>query len=227
MKDNVKQKSEQAAFKKLEARRARMTAKQFGMSSDVTGSKICNIEAQRLEEEANELLKHDGTVIIGSGGEVCQNDPGNLVTDLLLKDPSMAALDASEHRLELLERVDCIAPTLDAAESIGARNSLEKMMAHQMAVVHSTAMTLLEEAKAIRRTSNSINAEMLSLKKQNMARMFMDTYMRQMEAIARIRSGGRQNIVVTYQNVHVSGGQAVIADQVTTGGRDGGDNQND
>jgi hypothetical protein len=215
-------KSTEAARKKIDAGNKRLIATQCRESNDRTGSGFYDLEAERLEAEADALLRPDHPVVIGTGGEAVQGEPENFITDLLLKDPTSVSLDSSTKRLELLERVDAVAPALDAADSIKARNSLERMLAHQMSVAHVTAMELLAEAKHIRGASTSENAQILSLKKQNMARMFLDVYVRQMEALVRIRSGGRQNITVTYKNVNVTGGQALIADKVTSGARQGG-----
>ena len=50
----------------------------------------------------------------------------------------------------------------------------------------------------------------------------MDSYQKGMETLGKIRNGGKQTIVV--KQVHVSGGQAVIADNITRGGgRNGGE----
>jgi hypothetical protein len=52
------------------------------------------------------------------------------------------ALDASAHRIQLLDRLgnDCAALAIDAANSIRAENSLEKMLSHQLAVAHKSAL---------------------------------------------------------------------------------------
>jgi len=218
----MKKKSTQAVMKKIEAGNSRQIAKQYLELNDFASTDFYNLEARRLNSEAEELLMPMHPVIIGTGGEALQPDADNQITDLLLKDPTSLQIDASTDRLQLLEKLDSVAPALDAADSIGAKNSLEKMMAHQMAVAHVTAMNLLAEAADIRRLSTNCNAEILALKKQNTARMFMDLYVRMMEALTKIRSGGRQNITVTHKTVSVSGGNAIIADQVTSGGRMGG-----
>jgi hypothetical protein len=204
-----------------EAHRAHLAAEQCRAQKDSTGYQLYSQEADRKDAEVAALLRPNHEVVIGTGREAIQAEPENLVTDLLLKDPTMVALDASEKRLELLEGVDSVALALDGSDSIKARNSFEKMLAHQMAAVHTVAMELLVEAKIMRKNSGSYNAEILALKKRNLARSFMDVYTRQMEVLARMRSGGRQNITVTHKNVNVSGGQAIVADHVIAGGSKG------
>ena len=207
-------KSTEAARKKIDAGNSRLIAKQYAELDDSSSESFYEIEATRLDAEAAKLLKPDHPIVVGTGGEVALADPDSCVRDLLIENPTTTSLDASSHRLDLLERLDCVAPALDAAESIQARNSFEKELAHQMAVAHTTAMSLLAEASETRRSSSSYNAEILALKKQHMARMFMDYHVRALEALMRVRSGGRQNITVTHKTVNVTSDQAIIAEQV-------------
>jgi hypothetical protein len=43
---------------------------------------------------------------------------------------------ASRHRLELANQANALEIALDAADSINAKDSLEKMLVHEMAVLH-------------------------------------------------------------------------------------------
>ena len=62
--------------------------------------------------------------------------------------PDLAAVEASLDRSRLLLQsgTDVAAMALDAATSIQAANSLEKMLAHQMAVAHKLTMELMGQA---------------------------------------------------------------------------------
>jgi hypothetical protein len=51
-------------------------------------------------------------------------------------DPNYVTVDASRDRLELANQAGCLEEALDAAETIDAQNSLEKMLAHQLAASH-------------------------------------------------------------------------------------------
>jgi hypothetical protein len=53
---------------------------------------------------------------------------------------------ASGKRSEAAYQAGVLEPAIDAAESAQASNSLEKMLCHQMAAVHFTAMRLLEHS---------------------------------------------------------------------------------
>ncbi len=121
-----------------------------------------------------------------------------------LKLPDVAALDASAHRLDLLGRMgtDCAAMALDAAATIEAGNSLEKMLAHQLAVAHKTAMTLTD--KATFQPDAGEKARML-----NTACRMMETYQRGLLTLQRLRSSGERNSAVQFVTV-ADGGQAII-----------------
>ena len=156
------------------------------------------------------------------GGEAVPDDNSTIRETLI--SPNTTALDASLERTRLLQSAGSLETGLDAAQSINARNSLEKMLAHQMAVCHESAMRMMGEA--LNKPSYNQNAEALMIKKVNLAARLMDVYQKGFDTLTRARTAGKQTITV--KQVHVSGGQNVIADKVTTGGRNrGGGVKND
>jgi hypothetical protein len=114
---------------------------------------------------------------------------------------------------------------VDTAETIQARNGLERMLAHQIAAAHGLAMKLTAKASYFaghvtswdcqgRQQVQSIEAARMGAAAARM----MDTFQRGLLTLDRLRNGGRQ--VVTVQHVNVGdGGQAVVAGKVSTGGR--------
>jgi hypothetical protein len=139
----------------------------------------------------------------GSGGWAIRNTLAN---------PDAAAIAASLERSELLTETytDVLALGTDAAQSIDGANSLEKMLAHQMALAHKSTFRLAGMAMEQRdpvETARLINAS---------ARM-MSAYQSGLLTLHRLRTGGKQT--VTVQHVNVTGGQAVVAGQFQTGGR--------
>src|SRR5689334_21149918 len=56
--------------------------------------------------------------------------------------PSWVEAEASRDRLQAAENAGCLDAALDMADSIGARDSLERALAHQIAAAHRSAMTL-------------------------------------------------------------------------------------
>ena len=77
---------------------------------------------------------------VGVGRELAPADNDDLRDTV--SNPDYVAADASRDRLQLLQRVGALELGLDAADTIEARNSLEKMAAHQMAVLHRHIMRM-------------------------------------------------------------------------------------
>lgn len=82
-----------------------------------------------------------------TGGELTLTDdesfdlPGIVDT---LENPDRVNAEASRDRLNLAGDAKCLAAAADAAESIQAKNSIERMLAHELAGAHTAAMKLLE-----------------------------------------------------------------------------------
>ena len=175
-----------------------------------------------LHRKVNELSRPELSPQISNGEIVPAKDDsnGNWQLRNTLQDAETPNVDASYARTDLLQRAGVLEMGIDAAMTIEARNSFEKMLAHQMAALHYNAMTLMAEANS--KTAFNQNAEIVAMKKINLAARLMDTYQRGMETLTKVRNAGRQTITVVNKQVHVSGGQAVIADNMTTGGTGGG-----
>ena len=126
-----------------------------------------------------------------------------------------AATPSGLQRLEAAAYAGVIDAAVDAATSGRAENSLEKMLCHQMAAAHFSAMKLIARAADTRLPP----VEMARL--TNASARLMDSYQSALLALHRIRTGGKQTVVV--QHVQVSdGGQAVITGNMKTGGHGGG-----
>ncbi|TLM66293.1 MAG: hypothetical protein FDZ69_06540 [Deltaproteobacteria bacterium] len=125
--------------------------------------------------------------------------------DTLMR-PTSIHQTASLDRLSLAEKTGYQELCIDAADTIGAQNSLEKMLAHQMAVCHVEGMKLIAKA-------NKTRDVVVAQKILSTATRFMDIYLKGFEAIHRVKRGNRQTVVVKYQQVNVGdGGQAVITE---------------
>ncbi len=165
---------------------------------------------------------------IGNGGELVvatreaqASIPG--VIDTLRESPGMLSASASRQRMELTGNALTIAA--DAAASIQARNSLEKMLAHQLAASHRLAMLFAEQSgDMLHRYEFQSGNHVLSVEASrlaNAAARLMAAFQDGFTALDRIRRGGRQTVKVIHQHVAVApGGQAVVAGgAVQTGGR--------
>jgi hypothetical protein len=100
-------------------------------------------DAQRLEAVAAALMKPTGTPTVKCGEVVLvsgDSGPSREIADTL-RDPDAVAIEASVTRTDLLlsAQTDIVALAVDAAASAKA-NSLEKMLAHQLALIHVLAM---------------------------------------------------------------------------------------
>jgi hypothetical protein len=131
-----------------------------------------------------------------------------LPSDVLFSDtltvPDLASVEASLDRSRLLLQpgTDVAAMALDAANSIQARSSLERMLAHQLATAHKVAMEQMGQVDH----EESAGAK---VKRINAAVRCMNVYQQGMLALHKLRQGGQQRITVQYVNVS-EGGQAVI-----------------
>lgn len=135
-----------------------------------------------------------------------------------LVDPDQVALDASAERKKLLlgPNLDVCALALDTADSIEAKNSLEKMLAHQLALAHTLVFDFANKA-------TTHTDPIIAIKWMNLSARMMDTFQGGLLTIQKLRSGNAQTVVV--QHVHVQGGQTLVAGTMQTGGqpRTGGD----
>jgi hypothetical protein len=175
-------------------------------------------EVERSEAEAEAMLTPSGELVAGAGEvvHVDSTDPevSRLVLANTLREPNMIGVDASEQRMEAAADAGVLEAAVDAAESVGAGNSLEKMLCHQMAAAHHAAM------KLITRGMDSLLPPVEMARLTNAAARMMETYQKAFLTLQKIRTGGTQTVVV--QHVQVSdGGQAVIAGSVEAGGPQG------
>lgn len=159
-----------------------------------------------------------GPVKPGNGGEVIVATreawgaiPG--VIDTVRQSPGMLAADASRQRLVLTGNALTLA--VDAADSIQPRNSLEKMLAHQLAASHRLGMLFADGAAALiekHKHSGAVVQSVESARQANAAARMFASFQEGLLALDRIRRGGKQTVKVVHQHVQVGpGGQAVVA----------------
>jgi hypothetical protein len=152
---------------------------------------------------AAEAFQSSSVVSVVAGGEVLPQHDLHLINTLAT--PGATALDASANRLELITNLgaDVAAMALDASDTVGANNSLDKMLAHQLAVCHDSAMRF--SAKA-----NLEQDPLHMVRLMNLATRSMQTFQTGLLTLKRLRATGEQRIMVQHVNV-TEGGQAVIA----------------
>jgi hypothetical protein len=150
--------------------------------------------------------------------------------------PDCVAIEASRDRLELADKAGALEMGLDLADTIQADNSMEKMLVHQMAAVHNSAMRMTALVNCRMESMANINQlTMQDIERQNIetcrlagaATRMMNTFQQGMLTLQRVRTGGEQRVVVEqhqYDTRVEDGGQAVIGPKVRTRGgvRNGG-----
>ena len=192
--------------------------------------------APMFDRLADELLVLPGPPDVGAGGEVVREQAPvagfkrKNIRDTLREGPDQIAEEASIRRTDLLMQpsFDCVALAVDTAESIGAANGLEKMLAHQLAVAHEASLRLMDRALSYEaggrsmREGDSIEACRLA----NSAARLMSAFQDGIATLQRMRTGGNQTVTVQHVNV-ASGGQAVVGNVQTQGPRrQGGKSKN-
>ena len=177
-----------------------------------------------FNEQTDALMQPEGVPVVAYGEVLPEADTtaAFVIKDTLL-DPDSPSVDASTERTELLLAAGALEIGIDAASSIQAQNSIERMLAHQMALCHVNGMRLMTEAMDLY-PGDSV-AQSLQIKRMNLAARLMDCYQKAFDTLTKSRTAGRQTIVV--KQVHVTGGQNVIADKVTTQGVSEGGRQSE
>jgi hypothetical protein len=191
---------------------------------DPTGARFDRREAGEADRMADAILTLPAAPAIGIGGELhlSRDDaaakPGLACT--VADNPDLTIAVASRDRLELAADAQCLSLAVDMAETLHARNSVEKALAHQAAGAHQLAMRFaatankwLDHAQAGHRMA-MVEAQRAANTSARLMMAFQDAAL----TMQRLRIGGKQ--VVTVQHVQVnSGGQAVVAGKMAAGGR--------
>jgi hypothetical protein len=191
--------------------------------------------ADRWEAQARTKQLPSTRTEIGAGGELIDREDrwDELGVVNTVADPDYVTASASRERLELANEAGSLDLALDVADSIQAQDSLEKMLVHEMAVLHRgmmrAATRMNEELYAAtgrdegRREAANVRACRLA----GAISRLSATYQQALLTLQRKRTGGSQHVTVKHihQQVNVTeGGQAVVAgDKVTSraGGRRG------
>jgi hypothetical protein len=189
----------------LEAADRRVAA--HGSSADEVGAALLAKAREKLPDPER-----------GTGGELVQQRGASGYLYNTLDHPDFIAADASAQRMHLAADAGALALGVDTADTIQAQNSAERMLSHQLAAAHSGAMKLMGQLanmmmlqdKAIR-TDDGANLRATRL--AGAASRLMLAYQQGLVTLDRLRSGGKQTIIVQHVQVN-EGGQAVVAGKV-------------
>ena len=198
-------------------------------AGDPIGARWALLEAVDMEAYAADFLElpaDSGEVGAGSEMVPIGNDAAERpdFVETVRSAPDMVTARASLARLNLAAETGTFDLALDVADTIKARNSLEKMLAHQLAAAHGLAMKFAAKSEQMlgfvtswdahaRQQVSSIEASRLG----HSAVRMMEAYNAGLLTLDRLRHGRQQ--VVTVQHVTVGpGGRAIVAGKVKAAG---------
>jgi hypothetical protein len=157
--------------------------------------------AGSMHLESLELIKPLTPLQMGTGGEIVPPYALGLSgLELALKEPDLLDAEVTIKRTELADKAGVFELAIEASESVKAKNSIQRMQAHQLALAHRYAMELMADAS---KQKNPI----YKVKLMNCSARLMEAYSKGAIALQRLQSGASQ--VVQVQHVQVNG-QAVI-----------------
>lgn len=180
-----------------------------------TSNSKAPVEAKKDDKVTSIKTDKDGKIEAHIDGDKVISIFG-IENESLVKQLAMQAMNASSinfvqqdgHQNKIV-----MESTLSMIESISPQNGLEAMLAVQMVSVHNIAMEMSGRAMLSEQTYEGVSENI------NRATKLMRTFTALMEALKRLRMGGKQTIQV--QHVHVNeGGQAIVGDVKGGGGNE-------
>ena len=118
-----------------------------------------------------------------------------------LKQPDLLDVDATIKRTQLADDAGIFEMAIETADSVRAKDSVQKMLSHQLAGAHHHAMRLLGEADKQR-------DPMIKAKLMNTSTRLMEAFCKGALTLQKLQTGANQ--IVTVQHVQINGGQAII-----------------
>jgi hypothetical protein len=203
----------------LNTQRSAEAIRLFEEADQIKGTPATDILARALQPlEVRQKYKHGleflepGPVTRGAGeavpslGDAEPFSRGRHSMVDTLERPTTVSVRASEHRLDHLEKMGLLQSGIDAAQSMRARTSVEKMLCHQLTASHEAAMNLLGMLPGLARAGEPAVAVPLgeAARLGNTAARLMDAFAAGIQALTRLQAGGTQRVVVQHQQVVVA-----------------------
>lgn len=165
--------------------------------------RMCDLgEASAMAEQSTAMLTPIRPLKTGVGGEIIP--PSSLGYHGLedrLKQPDLLDVDVTIKRTQLADDAGVFELAIEAAESVKAKGSVQKMLSHQLAGAHYHAMRLLGEA-------DKQQDPMIKAKLMNTSTRLMEAFCKGALTLQKLQMGASQ--IVTVQHVKINGGQAII-----------------
>ena len=172
-----------------------------------------------LEQQAAALLVPLGMPHIRNGEVLATVDDSGPAYEIqnTLRNPDQAAIDASVARTDLLftRHADITALAVDTAASVQAGNSIEKMLAHQLALAHVLLMKTGARALEFERREGRYGEGFLQQDSIELGRLnnsvarLMGAFHEAALTLQRLKTGASQTVTVRHVTVQ-AGAQAVI-----------------
>ena len=164
--------------------------------------RACDLgESDDLASQSMALMTPSAPLKTSFGGEVIPTvDQGLPGLELALKEPDLLDVEVTIQRTQLADRAGVFEMALEASESVRAKNSIQRMQAHQLALAHKYAMDLMVDASKQR-------DPIIKVKLINCSARLMEAYSKGALALQRLQQGASQIVQVQHVQVH---GQAVI-----------------
>ena len=157
--------------------------------------------AAEMYQGAVEKLRPTAHLETSSQGEIIPpRTLGMSGLELALKEPDLLDAEVTIKRSVLAEKAGVFEMAFETAQSVKAKNSIQRMQAHQLAAAHKYAMELMADASKQR-------DPIFKVKLMNCSARLMETYSKGALALQRLQQGANQ--IVQVQHVQVNG-QAVI-----------------
>jgi len=198
----------------------RVTARYSGAADDL------RLADEMLAQARTKQLPSTRTEI-GAGGELIDREKvGSHLVDTVAH-PDYVTAEASRDRLALASQAGSLSLALDAADTIQAQDSLEKMLVHQMAVLHRGMMRATArmdeelDAAGVIDPNKREAANVRACRLAGAISRLSAAYQQGLLTLQRKRTGGSQHVTVKHihQQVNVTeGGQAVVAGDTVTRG---------
>ena len=148
---------------------------------------------------------------VGRGGELIVETTGtrnyraDQLRDTVSSNPDMITAQASQERLDLAIQAGVLALAADAADTIGAANSFEKMLAAQLAALHTITMKNAATAASFANIAadgyvpddQRQVASVEAARSANVAARASEAFQRGILTLDKFRNGGRQTVVVS------------------------------
>ena len=187
--------------KAIKLRQSAQHKKLMAYSPDPARARFDKSLAETMTAESVELLRPPVPLKTGAGGEIVPPYAlGMSGLELALKEPDLLDAEVTIKRSDLADKAGVFEMAIEASESVKAKNSVQRMQAHQLALAHKYAMELMADA------SNQRDP-VFKVKLMNCSARLMEAYSKGALALQRLQSGASQ--VVQVQHVQVNG-QAVI-----------------